>query len=71
MPAPKAKADDELREKLAQDEVHKRAKETLREAEHRANGRYSSAEPLLLPTEADERMVPRPEKVARTVSAIN
>ncbi len=40
----KVKAEDEFREKLAQNEVHKRAEETLREAEQRASRMLEQAE---------------------------
>jgi len=69
----KVKAEDEFREKLAQNEVHKRAEETLREAEQRAARilEQAEAESQARRTEADAYALRCLRAFERELSSLN
>ena len=69
----KVKAEDEFREKLAQNEVHKRAEETLREAEQRASRilEQAEAESQARRTEADAYALRCLQAFERELSTLN
>ncbi len=69
----KVKAEDEFREKLAQNEVHKRAEETLREAEQRASRivEQAEAESQARRTEADAYALRCLRAFERELSTLN
>ena len=69
----KVKAEDEFREKLAQNEVHKRAEETLREAEQRAARilEQAEAESQARRTEADAYALRCLRAFERELSTLN
>ena len=69
----KVKAEDEFREKLAQNEVHKRAEEALREAEQRASRilEQAEAESQARRTEADAYALRCLRAFERELSTLN
>ncbi len=69
----KVKAEDDLREKLAQNEVHKRAEEALREAEQRASRilEQAEAEAQARRTEADAYALRCLRAFERELSTLN